>query len=72
MSDVLEKIKIELGDGKVGIEISEDELVEAMSMLDDLAEFVKNRNGNTQSIHSAIKGLAQLWMIMFGEGEVEK
>ena len=67
MSDVLDKVKWELeGDWGRPI-ISEEELVESLSMLDSLAEVVESCGGNTKPIHGAIKGLAMLWGVLFGK-----
>lgn len=65
MSNVLDKVKAELDGGKS--DISEEELIESLSMLDELAEVVESCGGNTKPIHGAIKGLAMLWGILFGK-----
>lgn len=65
MSDVLDKVRAELDGGRFNI--SEEEPVGSLSMLDDLAEFVESNDGNTKPIHDAIKGLAILWAILFDD-----
>lgn len=67
MSDVLDKVKAELEGDRVRFDISEDELVESLSMLDELAEVVENSKGDTKPIHGAIKGLAILWAMLFDD-----
>lgn len=65
MSDVLDKVKAELDGGRSNI--SEEELIESLSMLDELAEVVESSKGDTKPIHGAIKGLAILWAMLFDD-----
>lgn len=67
MSDVLDKVKWELEGDKVGFDITEEEVVEAISFLVDMTEFFEGKGHNVNIFHNAIKGMAMLWAMLFGE-----
>ena len=43
MSDVLDKVKAELEGDKVRFDVTEEEIVESISFLDDMAEYFEKK-----------------------------